>query len=89
MKPAGIVGVGEALLPTVVRLEACGLAADSDSGAATGATTGTAALGAKAMALVFAALTFVVTGVRSSKPVKYLKATLSFGQAMTTLGLNS
>lgn len=75
MKPAGMVGVGEALLPTVVMLEAWGLAAavESLSGAATGATTGTDALGASAMLLVLAALTFVLTGVRSWKPVKYLK----------------
>ena len=47
---------------------------ESSSGAAAGATTGTAALGAKAIELLFAALTFVVTGVRSWKPAKYLEA---------------
>ena len=73
MKPAGMVGVGVALLPTVVKLEDWGLAAAvPSSGAAAGATTGTEALGANAIELLFAALTFVMTGVRSLKSAKYL-----------------
>ena len=70
MNPEATVGVGVPLFPICVVLSACGLAAAAeDSGAATGACTGTAALGARAIA---AALRLVSMGVKSAKPVKYL-----------------
>ena len=57
--------------------DACGLAAEFDSGAAAGASTGTEALGARAILEALLALRVVSMGVRSLKPDRYLQTAVS------------